>query len=205
VILYCSLWFLFRNNVYSYTLCIFLSLNGFEEGFFIMHYISRGFTNGDRDGQYCADLHSSLYLNTRRTLWHKKRLFLHSIIDCSDYVLWHSELLEHEVTTQCKNTKDDHQLNSHQHGNLKIHVGGVLVLLICTGKLVWSSLVMLRLNKCSNHGKFLTTFHVWSMNCQLFHPLHNWWIYYIEQLTEEGLAIHFSAPITLLAVITQSQ
>ena len=43
------------------------------------------------------------------------------------------------------------------------------------------------------------------MNCQLFHHLHNWWIYYIEQLTEEGLAIRFSALITLLAVIIQSQ
>lgn len=172
-----------------------------------MQYISWGFTNGDRDGQYCTDLYSSLYLSTHCTLWHKSRLFLHSIIDCSDYMLWHSQ--------KCCNMKSLHsiktqkmtniQLNNHHHGNLKIHVGGVLVLLICTGKLVWSSLVMLRLNKYLNRGKCLTTFHVWSMNCQLFHHLHSWWIYYIEQLTEEGSAIHFSAPITLLAVITQSQ
>jgi len=45
-------------------------------------------------------------------------------------------MLEHEFLTQRKNPKDDHQLNKHHHGNVKIHVGGVLVLLICTGKLV---------------------------------------------------------------------
>jgi hypothetical protein len=45
-------------------------------------------------------------------------------------------MLEHEITTQRKNPKNDHQLNNHHHENLKIHVGGVLVLLICTGKLV---------------------------------------------------------------------
>lgn len=81
----------------------------------------------------------------------------------------------------------------------------IIFLLILAGKLVWSSLEMLLLSKYSNHGKYLTTFHVWNMNWQVSHHMHDCWIYYIEQLIEQGLAIHSSALTTLLVVTVQNQ
>lgn len=88
---------------------------------------------------------------------------------------------------------------------LIVYLRNVLVMWICTGKLVWSSLVMLLLSKYSNHGKYLTTFHAWSMNWLAFHHTHGCWTCCIEQPIELGLEIHFSALTILLVVTAQNQ